>query len=162
MEKRKGFCPAWTWSSLASEDSMKPPQFSHGIFMYSFPQFQPCLHVGVKHKGNTSSEVRALFLASGPGFRLSFYYLCGFKQETFFFKSIEILFHLIHIMPILFFNWDIVNLQCCVCFCCTATYIHTDSFPSSLLQDIEYCCLCYIVVPWCLSILYRVAKHETS
>ena len=64
---------------------------------------------------------------------------------------------------ILFFNWSIVDVQCCVSFRCTAKwfsyiYIHIFLFQIlfhyRLLQDIEYSSLCYTVEPRCLSILY--------
>ena len=62
-----------------------------------------------------------------------------------------------------FFNWSIVDLQCCVGFTCSAewfSYTYTyyinyflGSFPYRLLQDIEFSSLCYTVGP-CFSVLY--------
>ena len=61
-----------------------------------------------------------------------------------------------------FFNWSIVDLQCCVNPCCTAkwlkfyTYIHSFLnilFHYGLSQDIGYNSLCHPVGPCCLSIL---------
>ena len=84
---------------------------------------------------------------------------------------------------ILFFNWSIIELPCCVNFCCTADsylymnvyyiyihslfvcvciYIYTHtfflyiSFHDGLSQDIEYSSLCHTVGPCCLSILYVI------
>ena len=59
-----------------------------------------------------------------------------------------------------FFNWSVVDLQCCVHFWWTAkwlsfTYIYI-LFPYGLLQDIESSSLCYTVGPCCLSILCKV------
>ena len=58
---------------------------------------------------------------------------------------------------LLFKNWTIVDLQCCVSLRCTAkwfsyTYIYIYSFSGffhcKLLQDIEYSFLWYTVGPW--------------
>jgi len=79
---------------------------------------------------------------------------------------------------ILFFNWSITELPCCVNFCCTAdSYIYMNvyiyiyilylcvyiyifflciSFHDGLSQDIEYSSLCHTVGPCCLSILYVI------
>ena len=62
----------------------------------------------------------------------------------------------------IFFNWSVVDLQCCVNFCCTANRLSYTRiyilfymlFHCGLSQDIEYSSLCYTVGPCCLSILY--------
>ena len=65
----------------------------------------------------------------------------------------------------IFFNWSIVDLQCCVSFRCTAkwfsyTYIYIYFFqillPYKLSQNIERSSLCDTVGPCWLSILYIV------
>ena len=65
---------------------------------------------------------------------------------------------------VLFFHWHMVDLHCCVHFCCTTkwfsyTYIHilfSILFHCGLSQDIEYSFLCYTVGPCCLSILHTL------
>ena len=64
----------------------------------------------------------------------------------------------------IFFNWSVVDLQCCVNFCCTANRLSYTRiyilfymlFHCGLSQDIEYSSLCYTVGPCCLSLLYIV------
>ena len=63
-----------------------------------------------------------------------------------------------------FFNWSLVDIQCCVSFRCTAKwfsyniymYIFQILFPYRLLQNIDYSSLCSRVGPCWLSILYIV------
>ena len=61
---------------------------------------------------------------------------------------------------LIFFNWNIVDLQCCVNCCYTAKwcrYIHSFwnlFFHYGLWQNVEYNSLCCTVGPYCLSILY--------
>ena len=65
----------------------------------------------------------------------------------------------------MFFNWSIVDLQCCVSFYYTAkgfsyAYVYIlfhILFHYGLAQDIEYSSLCSIVGPCCLSTLYIIA-----
>ena len=69
----------------------------------------------------------------------------------------------------LFWNWNTVDLQCCVIFCSTEkfwfsyTHIYIISyilFHYGLSWDIEYSSLCYTVQPYCLSILYIIVSDE--
>ena len=68
-----------------------------------------------------------------------------------------------YVFPEYFFNC-IVDLQCCINYCCTAkwliyTYIYIlfhILFHYGLSQDIEYSSLCYTVGPCCSSILYII------
>ena len=82
------------------------------------------------------------------------YWFLDFLQEPF------LLFILFYLKKN--FNWNIVDLQCCVNFYCTAkwfsyTYILLHIlFHYGLSQDIEYSSLCYTVGPCCLSILYII------
>ena len=65
---------------------------------------------------------------------------------------------------IYFLSWSIVDLQCCVNFCCITrwlSYTHIYIlfhilFHYGLSQDIEYSSLCYTVGPCCLSIPYVI------
>ena len=62
--------------------------------------------------------------------------------------------------PRLFFNWNVINLQCYVSFRCTAkwfSYTYIYSFHCRLWQDIEENFLCYTCpIPCCLSVLDKV------
>ena len=70
------------------------------------------------------------------------------------------------ILLFFFFYWSIVDLQCCVNFCCIAKWVtytniyipfHT-LFHDGLSQDSEYSSLCVTVGPCCLSILHIVVS----
>ena len=54
-----------------------------------------------------------------------------------------------------FFNWNIVDLQCCANLCYTAKWL-SYTFHYGLSQDIEYSSLCQTVGSCCLSILHII------
>ena len=69
----------------------------------------------------------------------------------------------------IFFNWSIVDLQCCVSFRCSAKWFSYTTyisfffqilFPYRLLQNADSRSLCYTVGPWWLSILYIVINPK--
>ena len=84
--------------------------------------------------------------------QLYFYTLATGKQPFLFF----------------YFNFLMVDLQCCVNFWCTAkwlSYTHIYIlfyilFHYGLSQDIEYSSQCYTVGPCCLSILYVIVGKQ--
>ena len=89
-----------------------------------------------------------------------------FLKVTFYLQLLQNTGYILCVVQcIFFFNWNIVDLQCCIGFRCTAqwfsyTYIYIYFFqilfPYRLLQNIEYSSLCYTVGPCWLSILYIV------
>ena len=87
---------------------------------------------------------------------------CTFCLKKSIYKTI--IYFCYHFMLSIIFYWGIVDLQCCVNFCCAAkwfsyTYIHSffsGLFHYGLSQDIEHSSLCCTVEPCCSSILYTI------